>query len=242
MIYDKEADKNFDKWISLNRNFFTPEILESIKKNSDLFHLISGVYPEINKEVTPSMRSLMYRQYPILKTEIRPLIMKFIDSILNVTGTVIFLMKMYSLVYQHKSGANVRDFYPDLDKWAEFYCNPPKPSTVNENDPPTHWQLSDTEWKTTAKTENTRLSGFFQREQNRKSDFINLLQQIYSRHYPELLNLSSDESVIFTAAMNHEYDFFKSHCEYIEEFIKSGFPEEYIDLPDKDYLEQKHAG
>jgi len=37
MIYDKEADKKFDEWISFNQNFFTPEILESIKKTAICF-------------------------------------------------------------------------------------------------------------------------------------------------------------------------------------------------------------
>ncbi len=238
MTYDDLDDKKFDIRNSPNPDFFPPEILEFLKKNSDLFRLNTGLYSRISKRVVFALQYLMYKQYPALKTETRPSVIRRLENMLWIPCTEVFLTKINKLLHTHNTGGSVRDMYPRLDEWVKVYARPPKLHLVNEDIPPCHWKLGDTRWKVAAKKQNAEILEFFQWEQSRKSEFINLLQDICFKQYPELLDLSSDEWVVFAKIIGEEYDLFKTECEYVEGFIDYNFPEDYINLPFDKYIDK----
>lgn len=238
MVYDSEGDINFDAWVRLNKDVFPPEAIESFETNKDILYIITSVYPKINRAITPALRRLMYKQYPVLRTEMRPLVVEFIEDTLYITGTVLFLMKMYRLVHGHNTGVNIRDLYPDLDSWVDFYCRPAKPPVLKDVRPETYFWITDEEWKIEAAEEYESMLEFFNWEQTRQAEFINLVQKIYFKYYPELLNLSADEWVIFAVDIREEYESFKLYCSHVEEFIDCGFPEEDMKLTDKEYFDK----
>lgn len=238
MVYDNEGDVNFGAWISLNKDILPPEATNYFDENKDILHLITYVQPKIKRYIVPALRKLMYRQYPVLRAENRPLVVEFIEDILFITATEIFLMKMYRLVHGHNTGVNVRDLYPELDSWVDFYCRPAKPDTVNPIRPQEYFWITDAEWEAQAKEEDEKLLEFFNWEESRQSDFINSVQKIYFKYYSELLDLSSDEWIVFAVDIREEYESFKMYCGHVEEFIDCGFPEEDIKLTDKEYFDK----
>jgi len=218
--------------------FFSLEILESPKKNNNLFNLSTEIYSRTSRLIIPALQHLMYKQYPALRNETRPLVVRRLENMLCVACTELFLTKICKLLYTHNIGKNVRDIFPRLDEWAKVYACPPKLYFVDEHIPPPHWKLSNAQWQVAAKTQNAEMLEFFQWEQSRKSEFVNLLQDICFWHYPKLLDLNSDEWVVFAKIIAEEYNRFKSECEYVEGFIDYNFPEEYINLPFDKYIDK----
>jgi hypothetical protein len=238
MIYDKEGDMNFDGWVSYNRDVFPEELTDYFEVHKDILHVMFYVRPKIKRYLTPALRKLMYRQYPVLRAESRPLIVEFIDDIIYIIATEIFIMKMYHLVNGHNTGVNVRDLYPELDSWVDFYCRPAKPYTMDVTHRKDYWWKTDAEWEAQVEYENSQLLEIFNWEQSRQSEFINLVQNAFFKYYPELLDLSSDEWIVFAVEIREEYESFKTYCDHIEEFIDCQFPEEDMKLTDNEYFEK----
>ena len=238
MIYDKENDSKFETWANQNKDFLPAEVLEYFEKNKDILHLISSVHPKIKRRITPALRKLRYKQYPVLRTEMRPKVLERIEDLLYIACTEVFLTKVYGLVSNHKKGVNVRNIYPQLDEWAKIYARPKEPKLRDPNIPPSYWHFNANDWKAEAEIINASKLEFFEWKERRQSEFVNVVQNIYFKYYPELLDFTSDEWVVFAMLLGEEYYLFKEECEYVEEFIDYGFPEEYINLPFNDYLEK----
>lgn len=235
MVYDNEGDKNIEDWVRSNKGFLPEDMKTYFEENKDILHVMFNVYPKIERHITPAMRKLLYKQYPNLSTERRPMVVEFIEGILYITATVNYLMQMYELVHGHNTGRNVREKYPELDNWVDFYCRPAKPDVVDETRRSTFWWISDEEWKADVENENKELLKIFNREERRKAEFVNLVQKIYFRYYPEILDLNNDEWILYAVMIREEYERFKDLAEEVEEFIDCEFPEEDIKLNDEDY-------
>jgi len=235
MVYDNEGDKNIEEWSRLNNDFLPEDAKEYFEENRDVLHVMFDVYPKIKRHITPALRKLLYKQYPNLRTETRPMVVEFIEGILFITATVKYLMQMYHLVHGHNTGRNVREEYTELDDWVDFYCRPAKPQVVDESKRYKFWWITNKEWKAEIEEENRELLKNFNREERRKAEFVNLVQKIYFKYYPELLDLNNDEWILYAVLIREEYELFKELAEDVELFIDCEFPEEDIKLSDEDY-------
>jgi len=77
---------------------------------------------------------------------------------------------------------------------------------------------------------------FFNWEERRKFEFIDLVQTIILKYFKELEELNSDEWIIYAVAMREEYQYYMTSCENVELFIDCGFPEEEIKLADVEFI------
>jgi len=77
----------------------------------------------------------METQYPVFKTEKRPMVLEFINTIATTTGFSL-LFRLYNLVQDQKKGVNVREKYPKFDSWGELYARPQHPGNVEETNRP----------------------------------------------------------------------------------------------------------
>ncbi len=220
---------------------FSYDFLEFIEHKSDVIDLLCKFHQDIKAEIKPAIRKLMYSQYPVLRTEERPLLVEDIEFIINYTANQDYLLKIYKLLEWHKKGEDLRTLYPKLDKWAKFYCRPAEPDTVSFTRPENYFWMTDEEWIEDAKKENEGLLQFYNWEQTRQAEYILLIQKIYFRYFPQLLDLNSDEWILFAVDIRDEYEMFKESCEHIEEFIDCGFPEEDFKLTGNDYFEKYSA-
>jgi len=238
MIYDKEGDINFDAWIGYNRDFLPSEVKNYFEEQKDIIRMIFTVRPKIKKHLTPALRNLMFRQYPVLQSETRPIVVEFINEIVEITASELYLRKMFDLVHGHNTGVNVREEFPEIDSWTEYYEHPRKPDFVDEKFRNEYWWISDIEWKTEVKEEEKKRLQFKQWEETRKKEFIILVQNMFFKYYKELLDLNSDEWSLYALIIREEYDNFKTYCEHIEEFIDCSFPEEDMKLSDIEYFDK----
>lgn len=234
------TDKNIDweKWYRQNKHMIPAEYRADFENNLGMLQFLFSVYFKVMHDLTPLLKTLMFRQYPVLKTEKRPRVVEYIDKFINSVGTKM-LFKLNGLIQGQNEGVKVREKYPEFDRWVEFYGRPQSPKVIKDSDRNKPWRKkwTDSQWEEYKKTQNEQLLIFFNWNERRKSEFIDILQPILFENYRELEELNADELIIYAVIIYDEYDYYLSLCEHIELFIDSGFPEEEIALSDKEFME-----
>jgi hypothetical protein len=143
---------------------------------------------------------------------------------------------LYNLVEDQKKGVDVRVKYPQFESWIDSCAHPQRPGAVDETNRMDGNWLNDQEWKAYVKSENAKVLEFFNWEEKRKFEFIDLVQTIILKHFREIEDLNPDEWIVYAIAMCEEYECFKTCCENVELFIDCGFPEEEIKLTDDEFI------
>ena len=234
MEYDKEGDPNYNAWFNLNKQYIPPQFVDNMQESIDLMHFLSSVYFKVMKHLAPALHRLMREQYPVFKKEKRPLVVDYINTVASTTGYAL-LWKLYKLVNDQRAGVNVREKYPKFDEWVEFYGRPHKPDTINEATRPEYTWLNDAEWEVYRDNENKAFLEFFNWEQKRVFDFIDVVQTLLFKYFKELHELNADELIIYAVDIRDEYEYYLSGCEHAELFIDCGFPEEDMKLTDEEF-------
>jgi len=230
MLYDQEGDPNFDAWFSQNQRNFPKELVDFLKEHYDTFHFLFSIYRKILKHLDPAMHELMLKHYPVFRTEQRPAVLEYLDDLPTLTCDAI-LIKIYHLWLNQKAGKNIRDSFPDIDKWRDFYGKPKTPDTIDESTRPDYTWISDAEWEQYRDSENASLLEFFNWEEKRKFEFVDLVQTYIFKYYKEIENLNPDEWIVYAMIIRDEYEYFKTICENIELLIDCKMPEKYVDCP-----------
>ena len=135
MEYDHDGNLNFEAWYHLNKSHFPLEFNVFIEDSYEPFYFLFNVYRKVMVQVVPTLRQLMETQYPVFKTEKRPMVLEFINTIATTTGFSL-LFRLYNLVQDQKKGVNVREKYPKFDSWGELYARPQHPGNVEETNRP----------------------------------------------------------------------------------------------------------
>jgi hypothetical protein len=177
----------------------------------------------------------MYQQYPVFKTETRPLVVEHINDISDITVTAL-IITLRKLVEDQKAGVNVREKYPEFEHWIEFYGRPNQPEFIDDSNRYEYPWVSDEEWEVTLEKENSMLLEFFNWKEKRKFDFIDLIQKTFFKYYKELEELNPDEWIIYAMLIRDEYENYLCRCEDLELFIDCGFPEEEINLSYEEFI------
>ncbi len=238
MIYDKDGDMNFNAWYSMNKKYFPPELREQMDENIDLLHFVASVYFKVMRELEPALHKLMREQYPVFENEKRKKVVEYIDDIAKTTGYAL-LFKQYYLIQDQKKGVNMREKYPKLDEWEEFYVKKHEPETISENERSDYPELTDEEWIKFRNKENAEIIKCFNWKEKRRFEFIDLVQTIIFKHFNELKELDHDEWTLYAVDIVDEYEYYLTLCEFVEGFIDHGFPEKDIDLPTKEYYKKQ---
>lgn len=239
MIYDNEGDIDYDAWYNSSKAYFPEKFKKQMEDSYDLMHFMYSVYRKVMRQLAPALRKLMRQQYPVFKTEKRPLVVEYIESISTTIGYSL-LFNLYHLVQGQKAGVNIREKYQKLDSWVDFYARPQHPHTIDETTRPEYTWMSDEEWEVYRDSENKAMLEFFNWKEKRKFEFIDLVQKLIFKYYKELEELNPDEWIMYAVHMGDEYETYLSQCEDVELFIDCGFPEEEIKLTDEEFRQNYH--
>ncbi len=234
MEYDKDGDLNYGAFYNRIINYLPEELQKSLADTFDFCQFYYKVYSKVMRNLSPELLKLMKQQYPVFKTEKRPLVVEQINVIANITGYKL-LLNLFHLVEDQKTGVNLREKYPKFESWIDFYGRPHKPDTMDETHRHEYTWLSDKEWDELRESENRIMLEYFNWKEKRKFEFIDLVQTILFKYYKELEELNSDELIMYAVHLGDEYEYYLTTCEEMELFIDCGFPEEDIKLTDEEF-------
>jgi len=230
MLYDQEGDPNFDAWFSENQSRLPKELVDYMKEHYDILHFFFRTNLKILNHLAPALHELMLKQYPVFRTEQRPAVLEYLGDLPSTTCDAI-LFNLYSLMQDQKEGKNVRENYPDIDRCRDFYGKPATPDTIDESTRPNYTWLNDAEWEEYRDSENASMRGFFNWEEKRKFEFVDLVQTYIFKYYKEVEDLNPDEWIAYAVIIRDEYESYKTICENVELLIDCKMPEKYVDCP-----------
>jgi len=234
------TDKNIDweEWYRQNKNVIPEEYRADFENNLGMLQFLFSIYFKVMQELTPQLKTLMFRQYPVIGSEKRPTVTDYIEKFINSVGTKM-LFKLNALIHGQNEGVNVREKYPEFDKWVKIYGSPQQPQLLTDNFR-NHIEndITDTEWELYKTARNKELLAIFNWKTERKSEFINILQPVLFNNINELNDLNADELIIYAVIIYDEYDYFLTVCQHIELFIDCDFPEEDIWQSDDEFIEK----
>lgn len=221
---DSFEDEYYD-WRNAYEFSFPAELLDNYENH--VYDFYKTKYSVIITEFIPAMRELMYCHYPEMETELRPLIVEIIEQRLE-SLCIKTLIDLFVLFHYEQSGINLKDKYPDLDKWTTLFSTPIVPyRNMNE----TFEKLNLTrEQRRGIMAELEKDDDFVTRKERRRGDFINVVQKVVFKHYPFLDRLNGEGWIVFSALMHGQFFEYKFHFDYIGTFIVLKLPEEDIHL------------
>src|ERR1035437_4149829 len=241
---DEEDDykmSELEEWYDNNFAYFNRASETESGLNLDITLFYNGVYYPVMKELAPTVRKLMYKQYPLLETEFRPMVMDHINWMVSKAGHRLLLM-LNILVQDQKEGVNLREKYPDFESWIDFYARPPEPPVPNyhylDNNPLLFnaltaeqiKEIADEEWESDIK--------YFIKVEGLKKEYYDLIQPLVFKYYPALQELDYDGWIIYAVEIREEYEDFKLRCEHVDSFIEYEMDEEDINLGYKEFHEK----
>ena len=248
---DDEEDYDFDFkesrleiWYRNNYGYIrresNPDIsMLDVPLEVSLFY--SGVYSPAMKEIAPAVRRLMLKQYPIIVRECRPLVLKYIDDTVNYAGHQM-LMFLWQLVQDQKEGINLREKYPDLDSWTDFYARPPKAPEPDysffDKYPVIGINMNEEQKKEYIEADWTEEAFYFQQNERFKKEYYDIVQPVVLKYFKALEDLNYEGWIIYAVEIREDYEMYKSGCYHLCNFIEYEFEEEDINLNYKDYMEK----
>lgn len=123
MEYHNVDNIDFEAWYHLNKSHYPPEFNVFIEDSYETFYFLINVYRKVMAQIIPALGELMEIQYPVFKTEKRPMVLEFISTIAATTGFSL-LFRLYNLVQDQKKGIKVSEKYPYFERWIDLYARP----------------------------------------------------------------------------------------------------------------------
>lgn len=236
MIDEEEFLEN-EIWFKNHSDFFPPEIRNNIEEVIEMCSFYVHVFDKAMDELNPKVRKLIYKQFPLLKTETRPLVLKSIDEIVDRTGMSL-LFNLFGLLRDQKNGVDLREKYPDFESWISLYVHPPKPKPIDVTFYDGMQGLSDEQKMELVEEINTEELDGYNHFESRRFEFFDLIQKVVFNHYKALQELDGDGWNVYAIHVGMEYEMYCNDCYHIENFIKYKFPEEDINLSYPEYMKK----
>jgi len=240
MKEDDDSDDDLcveEQWYIDYEILLHPEIREHVRDSNVLVLKLYRRYQLLVKHLIIAIRQVMLEQYPLIAAEKRPLVLEKIEEIIQLTAEEV-IFEMFNLEIGQSIGVNVREKYPELDEWVDFYCRPAKPKFIDDSFREKMPWLTNEQWEKIKEENIQETLDAFNWGTKRIFDFINATQSVFIEYYPQLLDLNSDEWVIYAVNVRESHTDYLERCEYIECFIEAGFPEGDIKLPHKELREK----
>ena len=233
---DEDEDLGFSEaeiWYDNNLRYFDwKDKPPGLPIEVELFYY--SVYVPFKKELKEPLRKMVNRHYQFIATETRPEILAKIESKINWVGHE-FIMYLHGMFQFWKTGKDLREMFPELDKWAIDYPSYRRPNYLDAS----FWDQFDwltEEQKQTFIEENRKEADEeFAFKEKPRSEFYDLLQRLTFKYYPGVQDLDTDGWVMFEAFMFDEYTNYQLDFEHYDGFIKYGFGVEDLDLPYQEY-------
>lgn len=235
MTLKEDGKVNMKLWYNLNKDKLPTDAKKMFDEKYELLHFAFDIYRNIMELLPSELHNLMLEQYPVFKTETRRLVLDYINNIETTVGYSL-LFKLFEVMEDQRKGINFREKYPKFDSWVEFYARPRQPNYIKEESRFTTYKfLTDTEWEELKESENRAFIQFHNWLEGRIAEFIDVMQTIILKNWPELLDLEPDAWILYAVSIRDEYEYYVQQCEHVEAFIDYNFPEEYMKLSVDEY-------
>jgi len=169
------------------------------------------------------------------------MVMDHINWMVSKAGHRLLLM-LNILVQDQKEGVNLREKYPDFETWIDFYARPPEPPVPDYHSLDKNpllfnaltaeqiKEIADEEWESNIK--------HFNKVEELKKEYYDLVQPLVLKYYPALQDLDYDGWIIYAVEIREEYEDYKLRCEHVDSFIEYGMDEEDIHLTYKEFYKK----
>ena len=96
-----------ENWIDENWFYLPLDLRDEPWDDLELLHFYTHIFGNVKKELNPLLWDLAENQYPIIKSEFRPLVVEKINEYINdrIDG---FLWNTFKLLHNQKLGVNYR--------------------------------------------------------------------------------------------------------------------------------------
>jgi len=234
---DDFIESDFEKWFHDHETDLPRELVD----DSERYTLdLSILYDTYSKTISPLIHAinlLLPKHYSLFDDEMRPPIVEKIEAIAPDIASL-FLFELFKLVYDQKSGVNVREKYNPFDFYVKHYGRPAQPQFMREEYRGALPDLSDEEWAERVREVNIEIQEEFDEENTPRVEFFDALQSVVFSHYSELENLNPDEWIIYALILHNVYREYQDRCWLVESFIDYGLPLHYLELSSYDLAEK----
>lgn len=243
MFDDSEDDEeeyvrtDFEDWFDTYFMYFPVEQRATGYDDVEVQCFYSNVFCKVMKELTPQIRKLMEKQYPIIKKEKRQAVLDELDKIASLVGPYL-LVRLYELVYDEKVGVNLREKYTDFEKLVDFYARPDAPRMMEESFFDQFTWLTDEQKQQMIEDDRKEAQEAFDWKEGRKREFYDIVQPLLFKYYKEILDLNHDGWIIYAVHIREEYQDYMMRTDHISTFIQFEFPEEDLHMPYKEFSEK----
>lgn len=193
-----------------------------------------SVYLPFKKDIKKPLREMVHRHYPYIATESRPELLEKIERRIDRVGHE-FILYLHNMVQFWKTGKDLREIFPELDKWAIDYRSYRRPRYMDRSFWDKYDWLSEEQIQTFIKEDRQEADDLFAFEEKPRFEFFDLLQRVTIKYYRELQELDADGWTMFEAFLYDEYTNYQLDFEHYDGFIELGFDVEDLNLPYKEY-------
>lgn len=227
---------SFAAWFELNKHDLPEPLKKIVSNHYETLRFICDDFMKGTKIMKEALHELIREQYPVFKTETRPLVLDKINTIVE-TASYYLVVETYNIIQQQNEGIDFRKEYPELEEWKETYGKPePLPNLLTDEDREEHWFLSDEEWEERKEEENTGMMQFYHWQTRRKFEFNALALKVLFPLYSGCVSLDPDPLILFAVNLEEVYLGYRLSAENTERIIDYGFPEEVVTYKYTDYL------
>lgn len=223
-------------WFDDNIEYFlrspTPmsEFPSEIPLETELFYY--NVYRPAKQLIKPAVRNLIYKQYPLTSNEMRPRFVEEIDKIADEAGHHL-LMRFAAILCDQKDGIDVREIYPEFEKWEKEYARPeapPQPDYTFADKWENRANFSDEDIKKVADEFYEEELEAYHYHQGRKKEYFDLLQSVIIQLYPAFLDFEYESWIMYASALHEDYFEYNESCDHIDTMLEYKFDEDDFDL------------
>lgn len=234
---DDDIRTEYEEWFDCYYPYFPEELHVTGYDSLEVQCFYRSVYCPLVKELVPAVRQLMEQQFPAIKKERRPAILKELDRIAGLSGRI-FLIQLFELVYDENRGVNLREKYPLFDTWLGFYANPGKPYNMDNSFLDKLEFLTDEQKKELVEEIRREVQEAFDWKLNRRKAFYDIIQPLAFKYYKRILDIEPDSWIIYSVFIREEYETYEMLSDHIATFIQFEFPEEDLHIPYSEFSEK----
>lgn len=229
VIYESEADE----WYDNNLRYFDREG-KPLGMPLEVEWFYDQIYKPFKSDLKKPVTEMVGRHYPFIGTEMRPEVLERIAERIDFVGHE-FLLFLHQMIEYRKSGIDLHEKYPDLDKWAVQYPNHRKPHYQDD----AFWDKMDwltPELKAELIAESKKdADEYFEIKEKPRFEFFSLIQHFIFQYYPEVMEMDSDGWTLYEVFLHNEYTNYQLDFEHYDGFIDYGFGVADLDITYEEY-------
>ena len=223
---DKDKLKQEIAEYEIQKNRFPKDVKLLIESFFEIAGFQFNVVDALKEECLKKLSVLATKQYIGFSDVTDPVIIKFINTINN-NAILNIAYVMRGMVKDMNANIDIKVKYPRLEEWRDFYVFP-KPHTINENKRNKFAYPDDEEWAQYVKHENREMLRFFCWEEQRRTEFYDIIQSVLFALYPLLNNIEGDFWVLYAVNMRDKYEDWKTSMEDVETKLHYEMPSESV--------------